>query len=206
LASEFEQVVCLEAPEAVRVPRSLLRADGRSVYRRRGGIRYATRVQLAMEEQMAAQARADGAPAMTRAGAARAPRADLARLEHALTRRAQDTQGQRAQNGLRDDQAAAALSVLTDGKRVSVVNAPAGSGKTRVLAEAAQAWAAAGMGPALGITPSQASRNTLAAGVADSYNSAQFLGHLPGQRGARGPVGVGPGVLLLIAEASTVSS
>jgi hypothetical protein len=46
----------------------------------------------------------------------------------------------------------------------------------------------------------------LAAGVADSYNSAQFLGHLPGQRGARGAVGVGPGALLLIDEASMISN
>ena len=42
LASEFEPVVCLEAPELVEVPRSLLRADGRSVYQRHGGTRYAT--------------------------------------------------------------------------------------------------------------------------------------------------------------------
>ena len=62
------------------------------------------------------------------------------------------------------------------------------------------------MGPVIGITPSQASRNTLAAGVAESYNSAQFLGHLPGQRGARGPVGIGPGALLLIDEASMISN
>ena len=38
-----------------------------------------------------------------------------------------------AQTELREDQAAAALSVLADGKRVSVINAPAGSGKTFVL-------------------------------------------------------------------------
>ena len=47
LRSEFELVLCLEAPEAVEVPRGLLRADGRSVYRRHGGVRYATRAQLA---------------------------------------------------------------------------------------------------------------------------------------------------------------
>ena len=40
------------------MPRSLLRADGRSVYQRHGGVRYATRAQLAMEERMVAQARA----------------------------------------------------------------------------------------------------------------------------------------------------
>ena len=107
--------------------------------------------------------------------------------------------------GLREDQAAAALSVLTDGRRVSVINAPAGAGKTRVLAEVAKAWAAAGLGPVVGITASQSARNTLAAGVTKSYNSAQFLGHLPGKRGARGPVPVAPGTLLVIDEASMMT-
>ena len=72
LRSEFEPVTCLEAPEPAEVPRSLLRADGRSVYQRHGGTRYATRAQLAMEERMLAQARADGAPRLTRAQAAHA--------------------------------------------------------------------------------------------------------------------------------------
>ena len=84
-------------------------------------------------------------------------------------------------------------------------NAPAGSGKTRVLAEAARIWAEAGLGPVIGITPSQSARNTLAAGVRQSYNAAQFLGHLPGRRSARGPVSIGPGTLLVIDEASMLS-
>lgn len=95
------------------------------------------------------------------------------------------------------------LSVLTDGKRVSVINAPAGSGKTRVMTEAAQIWAAAGR-PVVGITPSQSARNTLAAGVAESYNAAQFLGHLPGQRGARGPRDISEDTLLLVDESSMI--
>ena len=86
-----------------------------------------------------------------------------------------------------------------------MINAPAGSGKTRVLAEAARIWAAAGRGAVIGITPSQSARNTLAAGVPRSYNSAQFLGHLPGRRGARGPVPIAPGTLLVIDEASMLS-
>ena len=57
------------------------------------------------------------------------------------------------------------LATLADGRLVSVINAPAGSGKTRVLAEAARIWAEAGLGPVIGITPSQSARNTLAAGV-----------------------------------------
>jgi hypothetical protein len=222
LRSEFEQVVCLEAPEAVEVPRSLLRADGRSVYRRHGGVRYAARVQLSMEERMVAQAQAFAAPAMTREHAALLLGAGAVQLGAALTRRAQDAQADHAQadqtqtdykqdarrapTGLRADQAAALFSVLTDGRRVSVINAPAGSGKTHVLAEAARVWAVAGLGRVVGVTPSQSSRNTLAAGVAECYNTAQFLGHLPGQRGARGPVGLRLGDLVLMDEASMVSS
>ena len=165
LRSEFEPVLCLEAPELVDVPRSLLRADGRSVYQRHGGIRYATRAQLVMEERMLTQARADNAPRLTRAQAAHALGADLEHLDDALAGRAPGTHDQRTRTGLREDQAAAALSALTDGRRVSVLNAPAGSGKTRVLAEAGQAWAGAGLGQVIGITASQSARNTLAAGV-----------------------------------------
>ena len=92
LRSEFEPVLCLEAPEAVEVPRSLLRADGRSAYQRHGGVRYATRAQLAMEERMLAQARAGGAPRLTRArrraSARRGPGAARARAGRARARRA----------------------------------------------------------------------------------------------------------------------
>ena len=204
LRSEFEPVTCLEAPEPAEVPRSLLRADGRSVYQRHGGIRYATRAQLVMEERMLAQARATNAPRLTRAQAAHALGAEPAQLDAALTGRADATQDTRTRTGLRTDQAAAALSVLTDGQRVSVINAPAGSGKTRVLTDTGRAWAAAGLGPVVGITASQSARNTLAAGVPVSRNAAQFLGHLPGRRGARGPVETGPAPLLVIDEASTM--
>ena len=121
LRSEFEPVICLEAPEPAEVPRSLRRPDGRSIYQRHGATRYATRAQLAMDERMAAQARADDAPRLTRAQAAHALGADPARLEDALAGRAHDAgdaQDARTDSGLREDQAAAALAALTDGKRV----------------------------------------------------------------------------------------
>jgi hypothetical protein len=154
-----------------------------------------------MEERMLAQARAGGAPRLTRAQAARALGADPAQLDDTLSGRARDADAQRARSGRRADQAAAALSVLTDGKRVSVIDAPAGSGKTRVATELGRAWTAAGLGPVVGITASQSARNTLAAGVPVSYNSAQFLGHLPGRRG---PVETGQRPLLMVDEASTM--
>jgi conjugative relaxase-like TrwC/TraI family protein len=209
LRSEFEPVACLEAPEPAEVPRGLLRADGRSIYQRHGGVRYATHAQLTLEERMLALARATGAPRMTRAQAARTLGADRAQLEAALASPAQDAQearDTRTRTGLREDQAAAALAVLTDGRRVSVINAPAGSGKTWVLAAAGRAWAGARLGRVIGITPSQSARNTLAAGVPECYNAAQFLGHLPGRRGARGPIELRPGDLVLIDEASMVAT
>jgi conjugative relaxase-like TrwC/TraI family protein len=199
LRSEFEPVLCLEAPELAEVPRSLMRADGRSVYQRHGSTRYATRAQLAMEDRMLAQASEHGAPRMTRAAAAQALGAQVGAGSDARD-------AQRTGSGLREDQAAAALSVLTDSRRVSVINAPAGSGKTRVLSELTRQWTAAGLGPVIGITASQSARNTLAAGVPASYNSARFLGHLPGRRGARSPVPVRPGTLLVIDEASAMPS
>jgi hypothetical protein len=153
---------------------------------------------------MLAQARATGAPRLTRTQAARALGADPAQLDAALAGRADAAQDMRTRSGLRADQAAAALSVLTDGQLVSVINAPAGSGKTRVATELGRAWTAAGLGPVVGITASQSARNTLAAGVPVSYNAAQFLGHLPGRRGARGPVQTGQRPLLLVDEASTM--
>jgi uncharacterized membrane protein len=113
-----------------------------------------------MEERMLAHARANGAPRMDRAPAAQALGADSEQLDNALTGRADDAQDQRTRTGLRQDQAAATLSVLTDGQLVSVINAPAGSGKTRVLAEAARIWTEAGLGPVIGITASQSALAT----------------------------------------------
>jgi conjugative relaxase-like TrwC/TraI family protein len=202
LRSQYAPVLCLEAPDPVNLPGDLIRADGRSVYRRHGGTRYATRAQLTMEERMTAQAQ-QSAPRMARAAAAAALAADLTRLEHALAGDAQaEALDAGTGSGLLEDQAAAALSVLADGRRVSVINAPAGAGKTRVLAEIGRAWREAGLGPVIGITASQSARNTLATGGIEAYNSAQFLGHLPGRRGALGHLPIAPGTLLAVDEAS----
>jgi conjugative relaxase-like TrwC/TraI family protein len=206
LQSEFEDVACLEAPDAVPVPRDLIRADGRSVFQRHGGTRYATRVQLTMEERLVAQAGANGAPRLSREESARLLGATAAQLDAALYERAEAAHTEITQTGLRMDQAAAAHEALTSDRRAVVINAPAGSGKTRTLMEAGRAWAQAGKGRVIGLTPSQASRNTLATGVPESYNTAQFLGHLPGRRGARGRVGIGPGDLVLADEASMISN
>lgn len=53
LAGEFEPVQYLEAPEVVALPDELRRSqDGRSVCTRPGSARYATSVQLSLEERL----------------------------------------------------------------------------------------------------------------------------------------------------------
>jgi AAA domain/TrwC relaxase len=203
LAGEFGPVVCLESPEAAPAPVSLRRADGRSVYQRHGGVKYATRVQLSREEKLVVQAGARGGPAMTREEAARALGADVAALE-AVLHQPPGAGVTTTASGLRMDQAAAAFHVLTSDRRVEVIVGPAGSGKTRVLAEIGNAWA---HGRVVGVTPSQSSRDVLAtAGVAESYNFAQFLGHMKDSRGARGPVRLSRGDLIVMDEASMISN
>ncbi len=84
LAGEFGPVACLDSPEAARAPAFLRRADGRNLYQRHGGVKYATRVQLSREERLIAQAGAGGAPAMQPEEAARALGADAGLLEAVL--------------------------------------------------------------------------------------------------------------------------
>ena len=95
-------------PRSLPRSRALLRADGRSIYRRHGGVRYATRAQLSMDDVLVAQAGAEGAPRLTRAAAAQLLRADPERLAASLEGHAADAAP--AGTWLREDQAAAALS------------------------------------------------------------------------------------------------
>ena len=207
LAGGVEQVVCLEAPQWPPLPDYLRRElDGRSVYTRPGTARYATRVQLAMEEQLLREAQRQGAPHLTRYQAAALLGADAGALEEQLRERAQESRAETTDSGLRLDQGAALYHALTSARTVEVIVGPAGSGKTRTLAEASRAWLDAGMGQVLGIATAQAARNVLAsAGVRAAENSSVFLGHLPGRRGARGIRDIGPGTLLVIDEASMMS-
>ena len=208
LAGGVEEVVCLEAPEWPPLPGYLRRElDGRSVYTRPG--------HHPLCHQGAAR---HGGTAAAGGPAAKLPRAWPATRPHrcwAPTRTHSTrscTSGRRnpapqlAGSGLRLDQSAALYHALTSLRTVEVIVGPAGSGKTRTLAEASRAWTRAGMGQVLGIATAQAARNVLAsAGVHAAENSSVFLGHLPGRRGARGIRDIGPGTLLVIDEASMMS-
>ncbi len=201
-------VLALEAPEWPPVPASLRRADGRSIYQPHSGTRYAARDQLLTEERLAAQAAQAGAPRLAPELAARLLGADQDQLEAQLLAAAQTAgAAQRATgSGLRLDQAAAAFLAVTSDRRAEILVGPAGSGKTRTAAAVAEMWRRAGMGEVYGLTTSQAARNVLRdAGVDLAANTAQFLGHLRGRRGARAASTVRPGTLLLLDEASMMS-
>ena len=91
LRSEFEPVICLEAPEAVQVPRSLLRADGRSIYQRHGGVRYATRTAASHGRTPPRASRRRGRAAPNARWRLASTRYRLARLQDTLAGRAQDS-------------------------------------------------------------------------------------------------------------------
>ena len=207
LSGDVEQVVCMEAPEWPPLPGYLRRElDGRSVYTRPGTTRYATRVQLGLEERLLREAQRRGAPHLGRDRAAELLGAEAAELEEQLYERAQESRSHATGSGLRLDQGAALYHALTSDRTVEVIVGPAGSGKTRTLAQASRAWINAGMGEVIGIATAQAARNVLAsAGVRVAENSSIFLGHMPGQRNARPVRKIGPGTLLVIDEASMMS-
>ena len=200
-----EEVLRLDAPEWPRVPHALRRADGESIYRAHGSELYATRAQLSMEDQLLADARTEGAPHLEREQAARLLGAELAQLDAQLRAEAR-APACAAQSGLRLDQAAAAFLALTSRRRVELIVGPAGTGKTFTAMRIAQAWREAGRGPVIGLATTSAGRNVLShAGIPLTENTAQFLGHLPGQREARGATRLGPGALVILDEASTTS-
>jgi AAA domain len=208
-----EQVALLSAPEWPRVPSSLRRADGESMFRPHGAERYATQAQLTLEERLVARAQATGGPRLEPDVAATLLGAERERLEAQLQPRPTTAAAMReiTGSGLRMDQAAAAYFLLTSPRRVEILVGPAGTGKTRTAAEMARMWQTAGMGPVVALTTSSNARNVIrkeAAGHGVSiqaYNTAEWLGHTEGGREARPPVDLAPNTLLLVDEGSMVS-
>jgi hypothetical protein len=196
LSGRTGDVVCLEAPEWPPLPASLRRElDGRSMYSRPGVAQYATIAHLSLEERLVAHAQTQGAPRLPGDLAARRLGADPAVLEAELRGRAHDACQQAAPRGLRLDQAAAVWHVLTSARTVEVITGPAGTGKTRVLATAAQTWD----GLVFGTATSQNATNELrAAGVHIAANTTRLLADIQHGR-------IPPGSLIVADEGSMIS-
>jgi conjugative relaxase-like TrwC/TraI family protein len=201
LSGRIEPVVCVSAPEWPPLPESLRRElDGGSVYTRPGTTRYSTAAQLSAEERLVAQAQAQRAPRLPRELAAQQLGTDAAALEAQLREGAQDARECVTRRGLRLDQAAAVYHVLTSSRIAEVIVGPAGTGKTRVLAATARAWAGQyGHGRVFGTATSQNAANELRkAGVQVTANTTRLLADI---RRGRIPAGS----LILVDEGSMIS-
>lgn len=200
-----EDVLRLDAPEWPQVPDTLRRASGESIYRPHGTELYATRSQLSLEQQLLADSQQETAPHLPPEVAAAVLGADITQIRAQLHAQS-SAPGPATSTGLRLDQATAAYLALTSPRRAELIVGPAGTGKTYTAVRIANAWRDAGMGRVYGIATTSAGRNVLLdAGIPLAENTAQFLGHLPGQPGARGATSIGPRSLLILDEASMTS-
>ncbi len=202
-----EGVQRLDAPEWPRVPDSLRRADGESVYTAHGSARFATDGQLSMERRILSRAQERTGNRVDPETAARLLGMDQDKLEAQLAgAQAGRDPDARTSAGLRLDQATAAYLPLTSDRRVEVIVAGAGTGKTYTGAAIARAWEESGRGKVLGLNMTSAGRNVhTEAGFKNALNISQYLGDLPGQPEARGAVTLGEKALVIIDEGTQPS-
>ncbi len=160
-------------------------SDGVSVYRPPGEGRYATADQLDTEEYLLNSARKRVRQAVTD---------DEAELAAASA-------------GLNAGQRAVVKGLLTTRTATTILVGPAGTGKTHVVAKFAYAWTAHTGRRVVGLTTAtNAARVLTHEGLAETYNIAQFLGKLPDTDQTRGNIPVHRDDVLVVDEASQVSS
>ncbi|MGR3939076.1 MobF family relaxase [Streptomyces sp. BRA346] len=180
-------VVRLTARNLVPLPQELTREDGLSIYARHGARRYATETHLEREGRVIEQATELGAPAVSREA-----------IDAAVT-----------EAGLNEGQEQAFRSILASGRRMEVVAAPAGTGKSRLAGAIHDAWTQE-CGPVIGLTVSQRAARVLSEeGVTNAQNVAKFLdtnrrleSGAPVADDERSAFQLQPGHLVLVDEAS----
>jgi conjugative relaxase-like TrwC/TraI family protein len=168
-------------PDVTDTARLGLRRDGTSVYRAPGEERFVTKPHLDSEEWVVKRA------------AARRPRLITeAQAEAALAGTDLDYQQREVVKGM-----------LTSQVMAECLIAPAGSGKTHVMAAFAKAWAQITGGRVIGITLGENAARVLAdEGMTETYNLAQFLGRIKGSDRTRGHVPVYADDVLVLDEAT----
>jgi conjugative relaxase-like TrwC/TraI family protein len=164
------------SPDVIDVAPLGLRKDGASIYRPPGEARWVTATHLDLEEWLLSTSKA----------------ATLQRVSAAAAAEALDS------TTLDYDQRAAALGLLTSQRAVSVLVAPAGTGKTYTMAQFAQVWTALAGGRVIGLTMSEnASRVMAGEGMSEAHNIARFFARR---------IQVSAGDVLVVDEASQVST
>ena len=106
----------------------------------------------------------------------------------------------------------ACLGLLTSGRLINCLVAPAGTGKTHVVAAFARVWEDQRAGRVIGLTASTNAARVMADEAAkagarmETFNIAQFLGKIKDSDRTRGHVPVYPGDVLVVDEATQVST
>ncbi|HLH58842.1 MAG TPA: MobF family relaxase, partial [Streptosporangiaceae bacterium] len=180
--------VCVTAPDVTDVSSLGVRAsDGRSIYRPPHEDRYTTLDHLDAEEQVLTSAKRE-VPQLVTEAEARA----------AVTAIGGD---------LNPEQAAAVTAMLTARTTATVLIAPAGAGKSHTMAVFAALWEHLTGRRVIGLaTSTNAARVLAGEGLAESYNIAEFLGKVEGSEELRRPVPLNAGDVLVIDEATQVST
>ena len=177
-------------PDVIDVTRLGLRKDGTSIYRPPGEARFVTSEHLDLEQHLVDVARLPVPQRIT-------PEAAAAAL---------------AGTDLDPSQREACAGLLTSARLINCLVAPAGTGKTHVMAAFARIWAAETGGRVIGLTASTNAARVMAAEAEAAgapmitRNIAQFLGKIKDSDRTRGHMEVYPGDVLVVDEASQVST
>ena len=164
-------------------------------------------MQISREEELLDAAGKEGAPSLTREQSARLLGATPEELEAAARERATEPTRQ-LPSGVTLAQAAAIYQAITSDRTGYAIVGPPGPARRTWPRRPRGCGPTAGKGDVILLAPSQAAADVLrqaTGGAYPVYNTAQFLGHLEGRRGARGPVEIRPGTLLLADESSMTS-
>ena len=109
--------------------------------------------------------------------------------------------------GLNAEQRDAVVMMLTAATATTVLIAPAGAGKSHTMAEFARLWTTFTGRRVIGLTTStNAARVLEHEGLAESYNIAEFLGKIEGSDELRRPVPLHQDDVLVLDEASQLST
>lgn len=177
-------------PDVIDVARLGLRKDGTSIYRPPGEEKFVTSQHLDLEQHLV----------------------DVARLPVPQRITPETAAAALAGTDLDPSQLEACAGLLTSARLISALVAPAGTGKTHVIAAFARIWTAETGGRVIGLTASTNAARVMAdeaeaAGAPMiTRNIAQFLGKIKGSDRTRGHMEVCPGDVLVVDEASQVST
>ncbi|MGH9097610.1 MAG: AAA family ATPase, partial [Acidimicrobiales bacterium] len=151
----------VSAPELHHTPKRLRRTDGTSRFRAKGHEVYTTAALLEAEARLLDTGRQVGSPGVTVATVAAVAESNLPGREHALS----------------VDQALAVEQIASSGRVLDVLVGPAGTGKSTTMAGLRAVWEAEhGTGSVLGLAPSAAAAETLAAELGiDTETTAKWL-------------------------------